>query len=37
MRQKGVDCNPPMTTEWGGKSFRMADPCDNELEFLVSM
>lgn len=34
---KGVMCEPPKTTEWGGKSFRLTDPCGNELEFLVSM
>ncbi|NLK94458.1 MAG: VOC family protein [Clostridiales bacterium] len=34
---KGITCEPPITTEWGGKSFRLLDPCGNELEFLVTM
>lgn len=37
VHNKGVECEPPQTTEWGGKSFRLVDPCGNELEFLVTM
>lgn len=37
MYNKGVECEPPQMTEWGGKSFRLVDPCGNELEFLVAM
>lgn len=34
IREKEIDCEPPMIAEWGGKTFRLKDPCGNELEFL---
>ncbi|MDD6796197.1 MAG: VOC family protein [Clostridiaceae bacterium] len=34
LQAKGFNCKPPFTADWGGKEFKLIDPCGNELTIL---
>lgn len=34
LQEKGFDCKPPFTADWGGKEFKLVDPCGNVLTLL---
>lgn len=34
LQEKEFDCKPPFTAGWGGKEFKITDPCGNALTLL---
>lgn len=34
LKEKEFDCKPPFTAGWGGKEFKITDPCGNVLTLL---